>query len=160
MPQIKIRMSIKLSEKQKELVESFGVVQEHMGLTPAAARVNALLTVADIVELSFDEIRETLSLSKSAASNAINGLLAMDRIDYKTKPGDRKRYFFSKLGQWQSSFRKDINSLDGYSAVIKEVLAARTADTKDFNNQLHDLTQFIEYFKNESIKIIDNWQKK
>ena len=100
-------MSIKLTDNQKELVESFGVVQEHMGLSPAAARVNALLTISDVIELSFDEIRETLQLSKSATSNAINSLLTMDRIDYKTKPGDRKRYFYSKLGQWQTSFRNN-----------------------------------------------------
>lgn len=153
-------MSIKLTDKQKELVESFGVVQEHMGLAPAAARVNSLLTVADVVELSFDEIRETLQLSKSAASNAINALLTMDRIDYKTKPGDRKRYFYSKLGQWQNSFRKDISNLNGYNAVVKEILASRTSETKEFNSQLEDLTNFIEYFQSESIKIIDNWRKR
>ncbi len=97
-------MESKLTQKQKELIESFGVVQEGMGLSPASARVNALLTVADKVELTFDEIREGVTLSKSATSNAINNLLLSKHIGYKTKPGNRKRYFFSKLGQWQNSF--------------------------------------------------------
>jgi len=153
-------MSVKLTDKQKELVESFGVVQEQMGLSPAVSRVNALLTISDTVELTFDEVRETLGLSKSATSNALNGLLTMDRIGYKTKPGDRKRYFYSKMGQWKNAFRKDMQGLDHYNAIVKEILNSRTPETKEFNNQLKELTKFIEYFQKESIKIIDNWNKK
>ena len=80
----KIRAMVKLTEKQKELIESFGVLQEHMGLTPAAARINSLLTIADENEITFDDIRETLNLSKSATSNALSVLLKMNNIDYKT----------------------------------------------------------------------------
>jgi len=152
-------LSNRLTEKQKELIESFGVVQEQMGLTPAASRVNALLTISDKTELTFDEIRETLKLSKSATSNAINSLLNLDRIGYKTIMGDRKRYFFSNLGQWKKSFRKDISNLDIYANVIKEIYNNRNKSTTDFNNQIKDLTKFIEYFKKESIKLIDNWEK-
>ena len=43
---------LKLTEKQKELVEAYGVIQENMGLNPAAARVNALLTVSNKTELT------------------------------------------------------------------------------------------------------------
>lgn len=152
-------MKNKLTDKQKDLIESFGVAQEGMGLTPAAARVNSLLTIADKVELSFDEIRESLELSKSATSNAINKLLMMNRIGYKTKPGDRKRYFYSKMGQWQDAFMDSMNGLTGYNLLLKEILGNRTRDTKEFNAQLKDLTAFIDYYQKESIKIIKNWKK-
>ncbi|WP_233268375.1 GbsR/MarR family transcriptional regulator [Cellulophaga sp. L1A9] len=151
-------MENKLTSKQKELIESFGVVQEAMGLSPAAARVNALLTVADEVELTFDQIKEGVSLSKSATSNAINNLLLSKRIGYKTKPGDRKRYFHSKLGQWQNSFIDSMEGLSGYNQVIKEILENRTDSTEEFNNQLKDFTEFIEYYQKESIKLIKNWK--
>ena len=82
-------MSVNLTEKQKELIESFGVIQKRMGLTPAFARVNALLTICDETELTFEQIQDGLNLSKSATSNALQGLLAIDRIGYKTKPGER-----------------------------------------------------------------------
>ena len=83
----------KLTREQEELIERFGVIQEQSGFAPASARVNALLTVSDKTSLTFDEIRETLQLSKSATSNAINNLLVLGRIGYKTQLGDRKRYF-------------------------------------------------------------------
>ena len=131
-----------------------------MGLSPASARVDALLTVADSVELTFDQIREALELSKSATSNAINNLLMLKRIEYKTKPGDRKRYFQTKLGQWKNTFIDGINGLTEYNEVVKEILENRTEDTKEFNTQLKDFTEFIEYYQIESIKIINNWKNR
>ena len=153
-------MENKLSQKQKELIESFGVVQEGMGLSPASARVDALLIVADTPELTFDEIRENLELSKSATSNAINNLLMLKRIGYKTKPGDRKRYFHTKLGQWKNSFKDSINALTSYNEVVLQILNNRTNETPEFNSQLKDFTQFIEYYQKESIKLIENWKNK
>ncbi|MET7030445.1 GbsR/MarR family transcriptional regulator [Sediminicola luteus] len=152
-------MENKLTNIQKELIESFGVAQEGMGLSPASARVNALLTIADNVELTFDEIRESLELSKSATSNAINNLLMLNRIGYKTKPGDRKRYFYSKIGQWQQAFMDSMNGLTDYNKLLKTILSHRTKENKEFNIQLKELTEFIDYYQKESIKIIKNWKK-
>lgn len=153
-------MENKLTNKQKELIERFGVIQEGMGLSPASARVDALLTVADSVDLTFDQIREALELSKSATSNAINNLLMLKRILYKTKPGDRKRYFQTRLGQWKNTFIDSISGLTEYNEVVKEILENRTKETKQFNSQLKDFTEFIEYYQTESIKIINNWKNK
>ena len=148
-----------LTNKQKELIESFGVIQEQMGLSPAAARVNALLTVSDNSELSFDAIKESLKLSKSATSNAINYLLSLDRIGYKTKPGDRKRYFFSKLDQWKESFRRDIGALNGYTNILNEIIENQSDKNSEFNEKLVELNKFMDYFIRESLNLIDNWKK-
>jgi len=153
-------METKLTNKQKELVEGFGVIQEKMGLNPAAARVNALLTVSNKTDLSFDEIREILGLSKSAVSNAINSLLALELIGYKTKMGERKRFFFSKLGQWKTKFRRDIAGLENYNEVVKDILQERSNENPEFNERMKELTQFMDYFMEESMKIIDNWEKR
>ncbi|WP_339699243.1 MarR family transcriptional regulator [uncultured Marixanthomonas sp.] len=151
---------IQLTEKQKELLEAYGVIQEQFGLSPASARVNALLTVIDQEELTFDEIRKILSLSKSATSNAINNLLTINYIGYRTKLGERKRYFFSRMDQWQDSFRKNLDGFREYNKVMKAILAERTPKTKDYNTKVKELTQFIDYYSEEAKKIIDNWEKK
>jgi DNA-binding transcriptional regulator GbsR (MarR family) len=149
-----------LTKKQKELVESFGVIQEKMGLSPASARINALLTITDSSELTFDEIKDSLNLSKSATSNAINFLLSLDRIGYKTKPGERKRYFFSKLDQWKESFRKDILALNNYSKILDDIIEHHSKKDKKFYNELRELNEFMDYFIKESVNLIDNWKKK
>ncbi len=148
-----------LTEKQEELIESFGVIQEEMGLPPASARVNALLIIADNVELTFDDIRESLDLSKSATSNAIKTLLMMQQIGYKTKPGDRKRYFYSKLGEWQNNFRDKIKALTPYKEILNEILDNRTTETREFNIKLKGFAEFIEYYQEEGVKLINNWKK-
>ena len=152
-------MEIKLTDKQKELIEKFGVIQEGMGLTPASARVNALLTVSNEHELTFDEIRETLKLSKSATSNAINYLLQVENIGYITKLGDRKRYFHSKLNKWKNRFRKDISALSAYTDIIREIEASRNNDHEEFNKELKELAQFMDYFVTETVGLIDKWKK-
>jgi len=151
---------IDLSPKQIELIEHFGVVQEKMGLAPATSRVNALLTISDKTELTFDEIREALQLSKSSASNAINNLLSLDRIGYKTKLGDRKRYFYSRLDHWRASFRKDILGLNDYTSSLSKILENRTKDTEVYNDKLEELVNFMDYFIDESIQLIDKWENK
>jgi len=152
-------MEIKLSNRQKELIEKFGVIQEGMGMTPASARVNALLTVSEELELTFDQIRETLKLSKSATSNAINYLLQVENVGYKTKLGDRKRYFYSKLNQWKERFRKDISGLSAYTDIIREIEKTRNGNSKEFNNELKELAKFMDYFVTETVGLIDKWKK-
>lgn len=151
---------IELTDKQKELIESFGVIQEQMGLAPAPSRVNSLLTISDEIELTFDDIRETLNLSKSATSNALNVLISLDRIGYKTKSGDRKRYFYSKLDQWKSKFKNDILALNGYNEMMKEIAINRNPQTIEYNKKLDELTKFMEYFIKETVIIIDKWGDK
>ena len=90
--------AVQLSEEQRRLIEKMGVGGEKNGMPPAPARIMALLMVSPETELTFDQVRETLNLSKSATSNAINMLLTTQKIDYITKPGDRKRYFKNKIG--------------------------------------------------------------
>lgn len=153
-------MKINLTEKQKELIEKFGVAQEKSGLAPASARVNALLIVSDDIELTFDDIKDSLHLSKSAVSNAINNLLTTKRIGYKTKPGDRKRYFYSTLDHWNSSFRDTISSIDEYINSLKEIMENRTPETKDFNHKITDFTEFLENFRKKSLAAIDDWETK
>ncbi len=153
-------MDIKLTDRQKELIERYGVIQEQFGMSPAASRVNSLLTVADQPEFTFDEIREVLGLSKSATSNAINTLLTMDYIGYRTKMGERKRYFYSQLDQWKDSLKKNLNGFKEYNKTMKEILNERTSETPSYNSKLEELTQFMDYYMEEANKIINNWEKK
>lgn len=93
-------MGVKLTNKQQDLLIRFSIVQQNLGLTPALAKVNALLTISDEDKLSFDQIRETLNLSKSTTSNALNRLLIMGVIKYNRNGLDRKRYFYSDFENW------------------------------------------------------------
>ncbi|HTF82035.1 MAG TPA: MarR family transcriptional regulator [Cytophagales bacterium] len=147
-----------LTEKQKELIERFGVYSEREGTSPAPARIAALLLVSDNVELTFEEIYETLQISKSAASNAINSLLASEKIEYITKPGDRKRYFRSKIAAWDKDFSKKISRLFEASKFLKDILEQRPDTTPEFNAKLQQIISFIEFLQSELPDLYKKWE--
>jgi DNA-binding transcriptional regulator GbsR (MarR family) len=149
---------MELSSKQKELIEKMGVFHKKNGMPPTEARIIALLLVSDQIELSFDEIRDYLQISKSAASNALNNLMNSHRIEYITKYGDRKRYFRSNLPNWKTQASESLQKLLSVNVIMKEILNIRTADTPDFNKDLADVIDFIDFLQQELLGIYQRWR--
>jgi DNA-binding transcriptional regulator GbsR (MarR family) len=148
-----------LSEEQKKLVEKFGVVLEKSGLSPAQARVSGLLIIADKVEMTFDEIMNALQLSKSATSNAINSLLMVDQITYSTRPGERKRYFKSKIGAMGTEFERKFDQILHFKTLLQEVLDQRTPETVEFNEKLTKVVEFLAFMQVEMPLVYEKWKK-
>lgn len=150
---------VHLSDKQLQLIEKIGVMHSKEGMQPSSARILALLMVCDKTELTFDEIRETLELSKSATSNAINTLLQIQHIDYITKTGDRKRYFKSTVDMWKMQFAKQFDRLTKFSDLLEEIYEARTSQTIEMNQSIAELIDFIKFFLNEIPIIYEKWEQ-
>lgn len=150
----------KINKAQLELIEKMGVVHERAGMQPAAARITALLLISDRTELTFDEIQQTLGISKSSASVAINLLLNVNRIEYITKVGDRKRYFRSKLMNWKEDMKQKMEGMTEMNILFKEILAQRPKSSKEFNNTLSEIIDFMEYFQKEVPAIFKKWEAK
>ncbi len=150
--------SLKLTQEKLALIEKLGLNFEQ-GLQPAAARVAALLLVSDKLELTFDEICEVLNLSKSATSNALNFLLNMNRIEYITKPGDRKRYFRSNLSDWKETMKAKFMDFDKVNNIMREVLEQRPHSTKEFNLKLEEFIHFMEFMGREIPVLFKKWEQ-
>jgi DNA-binding transcriptional regulator GbsR (MarR family) len=149
---------MELSLKQKSLIEKMGVFHEKNGMPPTEARIIALLLVSDRIELSFDEIRDYLQISKSAASNALNNLMNSHKIEYITKYGDRKRYFRSNLPNWKTQASESLQKLLSVNAIMKEILNIRTVETPDFNKDLAEVIDFIDFLQQELLDIYQRWK--
>jgi len=153
-------MSQSLTDKQRELIERLGVFSEQEGAPPAEARIMALLLVADEVQLTFDQIRELLNISKSAASTCLNTLLATQKITYTTRPGDRKRYFSSNLLNWEDNATVGFRKLLGVKKLLQEILDERTPDTPEFNEGLRSLIEFMEFMNAELPQLFEKWKNR
>ena len=151
-------MSEIITPAQRELIEHIGVLHEQHGLPRAESRVISLLLVSDRLELTFDEIRDTLQLSKSAVSNALNSLLNAQRITYLTKPGDRKRYFTNNIRNWEKDLSSGMNKMLDIVTIMREVLEQRTSETPEFNEAIHRFIAFIEYMNREMPLLLERWQ--
>lgn len=146
---------------KRELIEKIGVFHEKFGFQPVAARIYGLLLVSEKIELTFDEIRTELNISKSATSNALTLLMSMKQVDYITKPGDRKRYFKSNLDKWKQFMSDLLNIAKNYSELFSEVYNVRDQSQNiDFNKTIKELISFIEYIVELFPEMIENWQKR
>lgn len=149
--------NVQLTQDQKELIERMGVFYEQHGIPPMEGRIISLLIVCDEPELTFYQIRELLGISKSTASSAINTLMLTQRIVYRTKPGDRKRYFASNILQWQESFTDNFQKFFGVIKIMKEALNQRTPDTPEFNKKMAEFIEFTEYLSIEFPRLYQEW---
>lgn len=95
-----------LTAKQRELIEKLGVAHEKSGMQPAPGRILGLLLVSDKTELTFEEIQNSLKISKSSTSASLNLLISLNRIEYITYPGVRKRYFRLKIFNWKEDMKR------------------------------------------------------
>ncbi|NUQ14846.1 MAG: MarR family transcriptional regulator [Flavobacteriales bacterium] len=149
-----------LTKEQRELIEQLGVANEKANLPPASARIMALLLVSPVVELPFEDISSMLNLSKSATSNALNHLLALERIEYVTHPGERRRYFRSRFSKWKTNVTEQLRSIEHAAQLLDKACAGRPANTPEFNAQLKELVDFMNYMVSELPGILARWEKR
>ncbi len=151
-------MSVQLSDKKLKLIEGLGMHFEKSGMQPAASRIFALLMVSDQNGLTFEEIYETLNISKSAASNGINFLIGTERVEDTTKPGERKRYFHCKVKSLSEGVQKSLNNMEVFNTLLKEVLAERSEETKEFNKGLEEVVGYLDFMKMELPALLQKWE--
>ena len=102
------------SEYKKKLIEEIGL---HFELThqisPLAARIYAIMILSPYDGHTFDEILEITQASKSSVSTQLNLLVQLKKVEYFTKPGDRKRYF-------RASKKYLVNTLEEHVQTINQ----------------------------------------
>jgi len=146
-----------LSQKQQELIEKIGIYFEQT-MQPAAARILALLIVSSQESFGFDEIREVLNLSKSSTSNGINFLLSINKIEYYTKPGDRKRYFRWNPVKTIHHFKEGIQKILGLSILFEEALKEKESQESFNSKMLEELIDLMNFLHAELPAVYQKWE--
>lgn len=84
-----------MEEEKQEIIEMFGVHFEKLfNIPPLAARILGTLIIEGCKSgLTFDDLVEKMHASKSSISTNLNLLQKMEKINYFTVVGDRKKYF-------------------------------------------------------------------
>ncbi|NMM47590.1 GbsR/MarR family transcriptional regulator [Marinigracilibium pacificum] len=149
-----------LTEQQKEVLEMFGVFLEKKGWQPALARVLGVLALNDEGELTFDQIRDVLNLSKSATSSALNNLINNGKVEYITKTGDRKRYFRIKPIMVHDMILEEIDTRKELTRVLKEVYDQKSNKEGVFCHNLKTAIEFFEFMNDKITKAHAEWKLK
>lgn len=138
---------IELTSEQSELIDEFGSYYESLGFQPIAGRIIGLLSVSDKEELSFDEITDTLGISKGSASIILRNLQSNRCITCVAIDGERRHYY--KLNQ-QNMF-KILDDFDNMCNNVRRLLNAAIeykADKQSSNSVFFKkVVRTIDYYK-------------
>ena len=148
-----------LTPEQKQLIEKMGIYHEQQGFPPVTGRIMGLLYVTDRLHLSFEEITETLNISKSATSNALHLLQQMRLIEYTTYPGDRKRYFGALLECWHDEVVNKMESILAFSKLLRQANDLRGDSNPDMNHKVLERIEFMEFLSQEVPMLLEKWRK-
>ena len=149
-----------LTNKQRDLIERIGVLHDQTGFRPAEGRILGLLIVTSEPELTFDEIREALDLSKSATSNALHKLQTIGTVVYRTHPGGRKRYFRKSYENRERAFvERGVKYLE-IRHLLVEALEYRDKAVDETRESLETMVDFLEMLEESMLDAYDRWKKK
>ena len=136
---------ITLNDLQVQLLERMAVINEKSGLPPAPSKILALLTVSDLVELTFDQIQETLGISKSATSHALTQLQTFKQIEYTSRIGERKRYFRLKTTNWKAAITQTFENMKETVSIYTDIVNQRPASSEEFNRALRSKIKLLRF---------------
>lgn len=140
--------TLMLTDEETDLVERIGVLHDRLGMSPAPGRVLGLLLVCARAELTFEEIRGALGLSKSSTSAALNLLLSVGSVEYSTRPGERRRYFKKSYRSWEQSLLQRMDVFFSLKDLLNEAheLQTRSPEGRP-GGELPRMIGFLEFLQ-------------
>ncbi|WP_054852448.1 GbsR/MarR family transcriptional regulator [Olleya sp. ITB9] len=163
-------MKEEICKQKMSLVEKLGVhLENREQLAPVAARILAYIILTGKKGTTFEEMVTVLCASKSTISTHLNHLQDLNKIQYFTKTGDRKKYFVIKKDTIIQHIDNMVSHWDEERKIHVEIKDYKESinNTKIKNNdEKFDLSFHDDYIKfidgaSDSIKalrvkIIDN----
>ncbi len=141
-----------LAKKKAHLVEKLGVfIEKKDSLAPLAARILAYVILTGKQGTTFEDLVSNLCASKSTISTHLNHLYDLKRLNYYTKPGDRKKYYVINV---DSMMQKISDMLEDWKRE-KELHLEMIEFKKEMNNYLTDEIKFDFHLHNSFIEFND-----
>ena len=133
-------------EKQK-LIEEAGLhFEKTQNLAPLAARIYAIMILSPNDGHTFEEIMMITDASKSSVSTQLNLLMQTKKVDYFTKPGDRKRYFKASRAYLRNTLKEYLENISEEIKMVEKIIKFNsTYNSEKFERDGHIPKMFREY---------------
>ena len=143
-----------ICKEKMALVEKLGVhLENREQLAPVAARILAYIILTGKKGTTFEDMVTVLCASKSTISTHLNHLQDLNKIQYFTKTGDRKKYFIIKKDTIIQHIDKMVSNWDEERIIHLEI--------KDYKQTINNTKiqnedeKFDLNFHDDYIKFID-----
>lgn len=120
------------SPEKRKLIEEIGVhFEKTQNLAPLAARIYIIMILSPNDGHTFDEIIEITEASKSSVSTQLNLLLHTNKVEYFTKPGDRKRYFRASKTYLKNNLQENLENVSEDIRIIELIHGFNAENNKE-----------------------------
>jgi len=147
-------MKNKVCKEKMALVEKLGVhLENREQLAPVAARILSYIILTGKKGATFEDMVTILCASKSTISTHLNHLQDLNKIQYFTKTGDRKKYFIINKDTIIQHVDKMISHWQGEREIhleIKNYKQTQNDEKIENKDEKFDLS-----FHNDYVKFID-----
>lgn len=124
-------------KKQKRIIDSFGEQLTKDNYPPIAGRILGLFYTSDQKYFTFEEIKEALSISKSATSKALTFLDNIEEVSYVyDKNNKRLRLFYLNVIGMVKRIHLVLEGYKEQERLFKEVLKIRSEENQQLNNYI------------------------
>lgn len=150
-----------IQKEKAELVEMFGVFFESTHhLPPLASRILGNLIIDGCkTGLTFEDLVERMSASKSTVSTSLNLLLKMEKVTYYTLTGDRKKYY--KPSPFSNRLQNYLKMIELEKTIIEKMMSYRekTVSCPEERCNLENMQEYRKHVLNVE-SIIENTIKR
>ncbi|APU68229.1 MAG: transcriptional regulator [Bacteroidota bacterium] len=135
------------SPEKRKLIEELGLhFEKAHQLAPLAARIYATMILSPNDGHTFDEIMQITDASKSSVSTQLNLLMQTRKVDYFTKPGDRRRYFRASKTYLENTLKEYLQAISEEIRLMEKVIAFNSENNKEkFEKDGHIPLMFKDY---------------
>ncbi len=134
-----------MNSKKEILIQQTAQLYKMVGYPPISGRIIGLLYVSDQEYFTFQELMDTLNISKGATSKAIKFLIEINEIDFIIKENNkRRRYFYISTKGSVKSLESWLQSLLLRRELLEQILELRTEKNENVN---HFIQQMIAFTK-------------
>ncbi|MFN2260876.1 MAG: GbsR/MarR family transcriptional regulator [Psychroflexus sp.] len=144
------------SKNKESIIQKLSTHFEDVhNLPPLAAKIYALLVVAEQPTYTFGEILEYSGASKSSVSEQLNCLINKGKVEFETKKDSRKRHFKTNRNYLTDTLKDYKKQIEKEIEVIDEVINYKT--NKNLDRKLTNILK--EHFTNTHKNISVTLQK-
>ena len=117
---------MKYSEARQQLIQTWGQLSTHWGISRTMGQIHALLMVTSD-PLTSDQIISELGISRGNVSMSLRSLVEWGIVHKAYIPGDRKEYFISEKDVWKMALQ-----------------IARERKRRELDPVIHSMQQLLE----------------
>lgn len=152
-----------MENQQKHFIEKIGVKTEKMGYSPLSGRILGALLLAEPPYMTFEDLCDYLSASKSSISTNLNILMkeGINMIEYFTVPGDRKRYFKISIENWKEHLDQCTEDFEFSDKLLKDILVYRKENKleEELTKNLEVISSFYQFMLKKLPTLVEEWKQ-